>query len=231
MAVQSDGPSVLVVEDDRSVRDAVTRVLNFEGYTVVSAKDGGEALESVTSHLPDLVIMDVMMPNVDGLTATKMLRAKHATLPILLLTARHEVTDRVAGIHDAAADYLVKPFALDELLARVRALLRRTSVSGSDATVRVLDLELDPMSRQVTRGGRHLDLTKTEFDLLELLMVNAGIVLERDVLYDRIWGFDFETGSRSLDVYIGYLRRKTELDGGSRLVHTVRGVGYVVRPE
>jgi len=223
--------SVLVVEDDRSVRDAVTRVLTFEGYDVTAVKDGGEALESVTERPPDLVIMDVMMPNVDGLTATKMLRSKHATLPILLLTARHEVTDRVAGLDAGADDYLVKPFALDELLARVRALLRRTSVSGTDAALRIDDLELDPMSRQATRAGKALELTKTEFDLLELLMVNAGIVLERDVLYDRIWGFDFETGSRSLDVYIGYLRRKTEVDGGSRLVHTVRGVGYVVRTE
>jgi two-component system response regulator MprA len=146
-----------------------------------------------------------------------------------MLTARHEVSDRVSGLDAGADDYLPKPFSLDELLARLRALLRRTSVSGADEQLRVADLTLDPQRRTATRNGRPLELTKTEFDLLELLMLNAGIVLGRDTIYDRIWGFDFETGSRSLDVYIGYLRRKTEADGEPRLVHTVRGVGYVVR--
>ena len=221
---------VLVAEDDRSVRDSLGRVLRFEGYEVELVTDGGEALEAVTRALPDVVVMDVMMPNVDGLTACRMLRERHPGLPILMLTARHEVADRVAGLDAGADDYLVKPFALDELLARLRALVRRTSVSGSSDAFSVADLRLDPQRRQVTRSEKVLDLTKTEFDLLELLMLNAGIVLSRETIYDRIWGFDFETGSRSLDVYIGYLRRKTEEEGGTRLVHTVRGVGYVVRP-
>jgi two-component system response regulator MprA len=151
-------------------------------------------------------------------------------MPILMLTARHEVSDRVTGLDAGADDYVVKPFALDELSARMRALLRRTSVSGADELLRVGDLELDPLGRTASRGGRGLDLTKTEFDLLELLMVNAGIVLSRDTIYERIWGYDFETSSRSLDVYIGYLRAKTEAGGEPRLVQTVRGVGYSLRP-
>lgn len=226
-----EGSRILVVEDDRSVRDSLVRVLRFEGYEVDTAADGAEALEAVTSALPDAVVMDVMMPNVDGLTACRMLRERYHNLPVLLLTARHEVSDRVAGLDAGADDYLVKPFALDELLARIRALLRRTSVSNADHPVRFKDLVIDPLRRTAHRGERALDLTKTEFDLLELLTVNAGIVLSREVIYDRIWGYDFETGSRSLDVYIGYLRRKTEQDGEPRLVHTVRGVGYVVRAE
>jgi two-component system response regulator MprA len=157
------------------------------------------------------------------------LRAQRCETPILMLTARHEVSDRVSGLDAGADDYLPKPFSLDELLARLRALLRRTSVSGADEQLRIADLTLDPQRRTASRAGRPLELTKTEFDLLELLMLNAGIVLSRETIYDRIWGFDFETGSRSLDVYIGYLRRKTEAEGEARLVHTVRGVGYVVR--
>lgn len=226
---QHDRSTILVAEDDRSVRDSLARVLRFEGYDVVAVADGGEALEAVGAQRPDAVVMDVMMPNVDGLTACRLLRDRHPTLPILMLTARHEVSDRVAGLDAGADDYLVKPFALDELLARLRALLRRTSVTGSEAVLTVADLTLDPLRRRVTRGSAEIELTKTEFDLLELLMLNAGIVLSRDTLYDRIWGYDFETGSRSLDVYIGYLRRKTEEHGDPRLVHTVRGVGYVVR--
>jgi len=170
-----------------------------------------------------------MMPFVDGLTVCRRLRARGVAVPILMLTARHEVSDRVSGLDAGADDYVVKPFALDELSARLRALLRRTSVSGSADTLRVADLVLDPLGRTATRDGRALDLTKTEFDLLELLMDNAGVVLARDVIYDRIWGFDFETSSRSLDVYVGYLRAKTEAEGEPRLVHTVRGVGYVLR--
>ena len=220
---------VLVAEDDRSVRDSLARVLRFEGYEVDAVNDGAEALEAVTRQLPDVVVMDVMMPNVDGLTACRMMRDRHPALPILMLTARHEVADRVAGLDAGADDYLVKPLALDELLARLRALVRRTSVSGSSEALVLDDLTLDPLRRQVTRGAREIDLTKTEFDLLELLLLNAGIVLSRETIYDRIWGFDFETGSRSLDVYIGYLRRKTEDGDRPRLVHTVRGVGYVAR--
>jgi two-component system response regulator MprA len=221
---------VLLAEDDRSVRDSLARVLRFEGYEVETAIDGAAALEAVSTFDPELIVMDVMMPNVDGLTACRRLRERKIATPVLLLTARHEISDRVAGLDAGADDYVVKPFALDELLARMRALLRRTSASDSDELLVVDDLVLDPSRRSVTRDGRPLDLTKTEFDLLDLLMTNAGIVLSRETIYDRIWGFDFETGSRSLDVYIGYLRRKTEEGGGSRLVHTVRGVGYVVRP-
>jgi two-component system, OmpR family, response regulator MprA len=220
---------VLVAEDDRSVRESLDRVLRFEGYDVVAVTDGAAALDALAAAVPDVVVMDVMMPNVDGLTACRMMRDRFPTLPILMLTARHEIADRVAGLDAGADDYLVKPFALDELLARLRALMRRTSVSGASETLNVGDLSLDPQRRLVTRGEQQIDLTKTEFDLLELLMLNAGIVLSRETIYDRIWGFDFETGSRSLDVYIGYLRRKTEEHDAPRVVHTVRGVGYVVR--
>jgi two-component system, OmpR family, response regulator MprA len=220
---------ILLCEDDQGVREALARALRFEGYRVDTANDGGEALEMVAKDVPDLVILDVMMPYIDGLTACRRIRDKHRNLPILMLTARHEVSDRVAGLDAGADDYLVKPFALDELLARVRALLRRSSASGTDEVVSFDDLELDPARRIATRNGIDLDLTKTEFDLLDLLMTNAGIVLTREVLYERIWGFDFETSSKSLDVYIGYLRRKTELNDMSRLIHTVRGVGYVLR--
>jgi two-component system response regulator MprA len=171
------------------------------------------------------------MPRIDGLTVCRMLREHGYRTPVLVLTARQEVADRVAGLDAGADDYLAKPFALDELLARVRALLRRTSPTGVSDVLRVGDLSLDPRRRTAQRGGRAIELTKTEFDLLELLMVNAGIVLERGVIYDRIWGYDFETGSKSLDVYVGYLRRKTEADGEPRLLHTVRGVGYVLRDE
>ena len=160
----------------------------------------------------------------------RQLRERHRSLPILMLTARHEVSDRVAGLDAGADDYLVKPYAVSELAARLRALLRRTSISGASGVLQVGDLTLDPRARTVERGDRSLELTKTEFDLLELLMVNAGVVLPRDVIYERIWGFDFETSSRSLDVYVGYLRTKTEADGAARMLHTVRGVGYVLRP-
>ena len=178
-----------------------------------------------------MIVLDVLMPNVDGLTACRKLRERGDRTPVLMLTARHEVSDRVAGLDAGADDYLVKPLALDELLARLRALLRRGNVAVEDDgdSLRVGDLTLDPARRQVHRGSRELELTKTEFDLLELLMYNAGIVLTRVQIYERIWGFDFETSSKSLDVYISYLRRKTEESGESRLIHTVRGVGYVAR--
>jgi two-component system response regulator MprA len=226
----AESPSrVLIAEDDRSVRDSLVLALGVEGYDVEAVNDGAQALESVAEHEPDVVVLDIMMPVLDGLTVCRRLRAGKCRTPILMLTARHEVSDRVSGLDAGADDYLAKPFSLDELLARLRALLRRTSVSGSEDLLRVGDLSLDPLRRSAERDGRALELTKTEFDLLELLMLNVGIVLGRDTIYDRIWGFDFETGSRSLDVYIGYLRRKTEAEGEPRLVHTVRGVGYVVR--
>lgn len=221
---------ILIAEDDQGVRTSLTRALTFQNYNVIAVNDGAQALEAVDAQLPDLVILDVSMPHVDGLTACRMIREKHRSLPILMLTARHEVSDRVAGLDAGADDYVVKPFALEELSARVRSMLRRTHVSDETQNLVVADLVLDLRSRTAHRGKRELILTKTEFDLLELLMQNVGIVLERDTLYDRIWGFNFETGSRSLDVYIGYLRRKTEEGGEPRVLHTIRGVGYIVRP-
>jgi len=220
---------ILIAEDDRGVRQSLERALRFEGYDVASAKDGAEALEALTKDLPDLLLLDVMMPHIDGLTVCRRLRATGNDVPVLMLTARHEVRDRVAGLDAGADDYLVKPFALEELLARIRALLRR-NIPGDDAEVLTVgDLTLDPRTRRVVRGDRELNLTKTEFDLLELLLLNAGVVLSRDVIYERIWGFDFGTSSNSLDVYIGYLRRKTEEGDEPRLIDTVRGVGYVIR--
>jgi two-component system response regulator MprA len=224
-------PRVLIAEDDERVRESVARVLIFEGYQVQTVVNGAEALAAVLELPPDLVVLDVLMPVLDGLTACRRLRQAGDRTPVLMLTARHEVTDKVAGLDAGADDYLVKPFALDELLARVRALLRRTSVSGGDETLRVGDLVLDPLRRQATRGARALELTKTEFDLLELFLHNRDIVLTRDQIYERIWGYDFETSSKSLDVYIGYLRRKTEAGGEPRLIHTVRGVGYTAREQ
>jgi len=221
---------ILIAEDDQGVRTSLTRALTFQNYKVTAVNDGAQALEAVDAQLPDLVILDVSMPHVDGLTACRMIREKYRALPILMLTARHEVSDRVAGLDAGADDYVVKPFALEELSARVRSMLRRTHVTEETQNLVVADLILDLRSRTAHRGKRELILTKTEFDLLELLMQNVGIVLERDTLYDRIWGFNFETGSRSLDVYIGYLRRKTEEGGESRILHTIRGVGYIVRP-
>ena len=224
MSASTRDPRVLVAEDDRSVRESLVLALELEGYAVDAVGDGEQALDAVLAAEPDVVILDVMMPFLDGLSVCRRLRARGVRVPILMLTARHEVTDRVSGLDAGADDYLVKPFALDELGARLRALLRRTSVTGQETSMRIDDLVLDPLGRTVERGGVPLDLTKTEFDLLELLMVNAGVVLSRDVIYERIWGFDFETSSRSLDVYVGYLRTKTEIGGAPRLVHTVRGV-------
>lgn len=224
-----NGARVLIAEDDRSVRQSLQRALRFEGYEISLAVDGAEALEAVKEDRPDALILDIMMPHVDGLSVCRRIRSKGDDLPILMLTAKHEVSDRVAGLDAGADDYLVKPFALDELLARLRALLRRTAPEDLVGPLTFADLSLDPETRRVERNERAIELTKTEFDLLELLMLNAGIVLTRDVIYERIWGFDFGTSSNSLDVYIGYLRRKTEGEGEPRLIHTVRGVGYVLR--
>jgi len=225
---EQSGHRVLVVEDDAAVRRAVARALSFEGYDVVTARDGAEALAMVLNESIEAIVMDVMMPIVDGLETCRRIRARGDTTPILILTARTEVSDRVAGLDAGADDYLVKPFALEELLARLRALLRRSTGSVAEL-LRVGDLVMDTAARTVTRQGNPISLTKTEFDLLELLMDNAGIVIDRDTIYDRIWGYDFATSSNSLDVYIGYLRRKTEAGGASRLIQTVRGVGYVIR--
>jgi len=220
---------IVLAEDDRSVRESLERALRFEGYETHASPDGAAALVAIEDHNPDAIVLDVMMPNVDGLTVCRRLRERGDRTPVLMLTARHEISDRVAGLDAGADDYLVKPFALDELLARVRALLRRNAPDDSTDVLELGDLTLDPSSRLVRRGDRVVDLTKTEFDLLELLLVNADIVLSRDIIYERIWGYDFETGSKSLDVYIGYLRRKTEEGDEPRLIHTVRGVGYVAR--
>ena len=220
--------TVLVVEDDRGVRDAVERALSFEGYDVMVARDGAEGLAAVLNDAPDAVIMDVAMPHVDGLEACRRIRARGLATPILMLTARHEVTDRVAGLDAGADDYLIKPFALEELLARLRALLRRAQGDTTEV-FRIADLVMDVGARTVMRADRTIELTKTEFDLLENLLRNAGIVLTREQIYERIWGYDFETTSNSLDVYVGYLRRKLESEGEPRLIHTVRGVGYVAR--
>lgn len=220
---------ILIAEDDRAVRDALRRALRLEGYEVTLAADGSEALTALDRTRVDLIILDVLMPYVNGLSVCRTLRSRGDRTPVLMLTARHEVGDRVAGLDAGADDYLTKPFALDELLARIRALLRRSDDSALAEVLRYQDLELDMKSRRARRGERLIDLTKTEFDLLELLMANAGVVLDRDLIYQRIWDIGFETTSNSLDVYIGYLRRKVEGEGESRLIHTVRGVGYVLR--
>ena len=220
---------LVVAEDDPAVRNAVQRVLELEGYSVVVTKDGVAALDAILSNTPDAVVMDVMMPFSDGLSVCRELRRRANRTPILLLTARHEIGDRVAGLDAGADDYLVKPFSIDELLARVRALLRRNAPNTTSTILQLADLSLDPTRREVRRESRIVDLTKTEFDLLQVLLEQTGIVLSREYLYEHIWGFDFETNSKSLDVYIGYLRRKIEQDDETKLLHTVRGVGYVVR--
>jgi len=220
---------IVVAEDDPSVRKAIMRVLELEGYQVKTAQDGNAALDLIASAKPHAVVMDVMMPFADGLTVTRELRHRGNRTPVLLLTARHEVGDRVAGLDAGADDYLVKPFAVDELLARVRALLRRYEAPVSASILTLSDLTMDVNRREVKRGEHTLELTKTEFDLLHILLEQQNIVLTREYLYEHIWGYSFETNSKSLDVYIGYLRRKLEDSGEERLLHTVRGVGYVMR--
>jgi two-component system response regulator MprA len=219
---------ILVVDDDAGVRQAVGRALAFEGYDVTQAGDGSEALRLVAAERPDAMVLDVVMAEVGGLDVCRELRATGDDLPILVLTARHTVADRVAGLDAGADDYLVKPFALEELLARLRALLRR-SEAAADEVLSLGDLTLAPGSRLVERAGAPVELTRTEFNLLELLLRNAGQVLTRELILERVWGYDFQTTSNSLEVYVGYLRRKTEATGGDRLIHTVRGVGYVAR--
>jgi two-component system, OmpR family, response regulator MprA len=220
--------NVLVVDDEQAVRDAVARALRYEGYTVATAADGREALEAQALEPADAIVLDVLMPNLDGLEVCRRLRLGGDPVPILMLTARETVPDRVAGLDAGADDYLVKPFALQELLARLRALLRRT-LESDGAAMRFADLSLDPETREVRRGDREIELTRTEFLLLELLLRNPKRVLTRELILERVWGYDFETSSNSLDVYIGYLRRKTERNGEPRLIQTVRGVGYVMR--
>ena len=229
----SDGPRVLVVDDDPQLREALSRALDLDGYDVTTASNGVKALDAISAARPDVMVLDVMMPYVGGLDVCRTLRDRKDRLPILVLTARDEVGDRVAGLDAGADDYLTKPFALEELRARLRALLRRAAAEETDETEQLVydDLVLDPLARTVHRGDRSIDLTRTEFALLELLMRNAGRPLQRDVIMDRVWGWESEPTSNSLEVFVGYLRRKTEAAGEPRLIHTVRGVGYVLRSE
>jgi two-component system, OmpR family, response regulator MprA len=220
---------ILVVDDEPAVRDSLRRALELEGYSVDLPADGGEALERLGANgEPDALILDILMPRMDGLEACRRLRREGYRLPVLMLTAREEVENRVAGLDAGADDYVTKPFALEELLARIRALLRRTS-AGSGEILRFADLELDPKTREVRRGGEPIELTRTEFSLLELFLLNPRQVLTRSLIFERVWGYDFGLSSNSLDVYIGYLRRKTEAGRAPRLIQTVRGVGYALR--
>jgi two-component system response regulator MprA len=221
--------SILVVDDEPAVRDSLRRALELEGYAVELARDGEEALERLSlEDQPDAVILDILMPGIDGLEVCQRLRQTGSTLPVLMLTARAEVDSRVAGLDAGADDYLPKPFALAELLARLRALLRRVG-NGPTDVLQFADLELDPGTREVSRAGRVIELTRTEFSLLELFLRNPRQVLTRSIIFERVWGYDFGPTSNSLDVYVGYLRRKTEAGGAPRLIHTVRGVGYALR--
>ncbi len=225
---------ILVVDDDRAVRESLRRSLQFNGYQVDLAGDGQQALESVVNQRPDAMVLDVMMPRLDGLEVCRRLRSTGDDLPILVLTARDAVSDRVSGLDAGADDYLPKPFALEELLARLRALLRRASSDDAKeesaaAVLRFADLELDPGTRDVRRGERPISLTRTEFALLELFLTHPKQVLTRGRILEDVWGYDFPTSGNALEVYVGYLRRKTEAEGESRLLHTVRGVGYVLR--
>ena len=220
---------ILVVDDERAVRESLKRALELEGYEVDMAGDGSEAIAQLDNgEQPDAVVLDLLMPGVDGLEVCRHVRRTGSTLPVLMLTARDAVGDRVAGLDAGADDYVVKPFALEELLAHVRAMLRRAA-PGPDELLRFADVELSPSRREASRGGRPIELTRTEFNLLELFLRNPRQVLTRSVIFERVWGYDFGFASNSLDVYIGYLRRKTEAGGEPRLIHTVRGVGYALR--
>jgi len=225
---------VLLAEDDRAVRESLVRAFSLEGHVVAAVTNGAEALEHLRERDVDVVVLDVSMPVIDGVTACRVLRSEGNQVPILMLTARTDSSDRVAGLDAGADDYVPKPFDLDELFARLRALVRRSALSTADTdgdVVMLGDLRLDLAGRRASRGGIAIDLSKTEFDLLELLVRNAGVVLEHSTIYERIWQYDFGPDSKNLAVYIGYLRRKTEVGGGARLIHTVRGVGYVARSD
>ncbi|OKJ99392.1 transcriptional regulator [Streptomyces sp. CB03234] len=234
--MNTDADRILIVDDEPAVREALQRSLAFEGYGTDVAVDGADALARMDAYAPDLVVLDVQMPRMDGLTAARRIRAAGSTVPILMLTARDTVGDRVTGLDAGADDYLVKPFELDELFARIRALLRRSSYAAASGgaqpegdVLTFADLRMDLATREVTRGGRPVELTRTEFTLLEMFLSHPRQVLTREQILKSVWGFDFEPSSNSLDVYVMYLRRKTEAVGEPRLVHTVRGVGYVLR--
>jgi two-component system, OmpR family, response regulator MprA len=236
--------TVLLAEDDRAIRHALERALTLEGYRVTAVADGVEALAQAHKTPPDVLLLDVMMPGIDGLQVCRVLRAEGDRTPILMLTALVETADRIAGLDAGADDYVVKPFDVEEVFARLRALLRRTSPEGgvvvdvpkeqpqvSDRRIEAAGLRMDVQARRAWRGERELELTRTEFELLELLVRNAGIVLDHSTIYDRIWGYDFGPGSKNLAVYVGYLRRKLDEPGAPALIHTVRGVGYVLRED
>ncbi|WP_086564806.1 response regulator transcription factor [Streptomyces africanus] len=237
--------TVLLAEDDRAIRNALERALTLEGYQVMAVADGVEALAQAHRNRPDVLVLDVMMPGIDGLQVCRVLRAEGDRTPILMLTALVETADRIAGLDAGADDYVVKPFDVEEVFARLRALLRRTSpvsVVGAPAAeapprpvperfIEAAGIRMDPQARRVWRGERELELTRTEFELLELLVRNAGIVLDHSTIYDRIWGYDFGPGSKNLAVYVGYLRRKLDEPDAPQLIHTVRGVGYVLRED
>ncbi|WP_156727489.1 response regulator transcription factor [Streptomyces apocyni] len=227
---------ILIVDDEPAVREALQRSLAFEGYATEVAGDGIEALDKAATYAPDLVVLDIQMPRMDGLTAARRLRATGSTTPILMLTARDTIGDRVTGLDAGADDYLPKPFELDELFARIRALLRRSSYAAAvsadqidDDVLSFGDLRMNLATREVVRGARPVELTRTEFTLLEMFLAHPRQVLTREQILKAVWGFDFEPSSNSLDVYVMYLRRKTEAGGEPRLLHTVRGVGYALR--
>ncbi|MFF9489909.1 response regulator transcription factor [Streptomyces sp. NPDC014676] len=235
--------TLLLAEDDRAIRNALERALTLEGYRVTAVADGVEALAQAHRSRPDVLVLDVMMPGIDGLQVCRVLRAEGDRTPVLMLTALVETADRIAGLDAGADDYVVKPFDVEEVFARLRALLRRvapapapvpepvveTGPEPSGRFVEAAGLRMDPQARRAWRGGRELELTRTEFELLELLIRHAGIVLDHSTIYDRIWGYDFGPGSKNLAVYVGYLRRKLDEPGAPQLIHTVRGVGYVLR--
>ena len=222
---------ILVVEDEARIASFISRGLRLEGYQVEVAPDGETALDKAFSHPPDLILLDVMLPDIDGLEVCRQLRLAGADEPVLMLTAKDAIPDRVAGLDAGADDYLVKPFAFDELLARVRALLRRAAPAEANVPLKFADLELDPTTRTARRGDREIELTAKEYDVLELFMRNPRQVLTRDIMYDRIWGYDFGGESNIIDVYVRYLRAKLEAENEPRLIHTLRGVGYVLREE
>jgi DNA-binding response OmpR family regulator len=225
----STEPAVLVVDDDASIRAALERALRLEGFAVEVARGGHQALDAAEHRPPDVIVLDVVMPDLSGVTVTRRLRARGVEVPICMLSARDEVQDRVAGLEAGADDYVIKPFELEELVARLRALLRRTAARG-DEPVRVADLVIDPARRAVHRGGREVELTRREFELLEELGRHPGIVLSRQQLLERVWGYDFEVDGNVVDVFVGYLRRKLEAGGEPRIIHTIRGVGFALRP-